>query len=262
VLTPRGYSGANPNARTDSRRLLAGKAAIVTGASRGIGAATARAFAGAGAAVALAARSQPEIHALATEIADAGGEAVAVATDVTDPAGVPRPVQRTLTAYGRLDVAFNDAGDGHMPTPLAERHPMVTSNEYTQAMTTHEIEQALEEFADAQVRSDSAALAQLVTDDFKLVGPLGFVVSREQWLEQFDTHALQIESLDWGELDIRTYGYREMAIAIGRLAQTATYSGTPAGGQFRVTAVALRDGPHWRLAGAHFSRIADPPTPE
>jgi NAD(P)-dependent dehydrogenase (short-subunit alcohol dehydrogenase family) len=105
---------------SESRRLLAGKTAIVTGASRGIGAATARAFADAGAAVVLAAPSQPEIDALATEIAAAGGEAVAVATDVTDPAAVQRLVQRALDAYGRLDVAFNDAGQGHMPTPLAE----------------------------------------------------------------------------------------------------------------------------------------------
>ena len=138
---------------------------------------------------------------------------------------------------------------------------MITSNEYTQAMTTNEIELVLEEFADAQTRGDVDALAQLMTDDFKLVGPLGFVVPRAQWLEQFDAHALRIESLDWDELDIRTYGYREVAIAIGRLTQTATYAQTPAGGQFRVTAIALRDGPRWRLAAGHYSRIADPPSP-
>jgi NAD(P)-dependent dehydrogenase (short-subunit alcohol dehydrogenase family) len=113
-------TSTSPGDRTESRRLLAGKVAIVTGASRGIGAATTRAFADAGAAVVLAARSQPEIDALATEIADAGGEAVAVATDVTDATAVQRLVQRALDAYGRLDVAFNDAGEGHMPAPLAE----------------------------------------------------------------------------------------------------------------------------------------------
>jgi NAD(P)-dependent dehydrogenase (short-subunit alcohol dehydrogenase family) len=106
--------------RTEFRRVLAGKAAIVTGASRGIGAATARAFAHAGAAVVLAARSQPEIDALAAEIAGAGGEAVAAATDVTDPTAVQRLVPRALDAYGRLDVAFNDADEGHLPVPLAE----------------------------------------------------------------------------------------------------------------------------------------------
>jgi NAD(P)-dependent dehydrogenase (short-subunit alcohol dehydrogenase family) len=54
------------------------------------------------------------------ESADAGGEAVAVATDVTDPTAVQRLVQRALDSYGRLDAAFNNAGEGHMPTPLAE----------------------------------------------------------------------------------------------------------------------------------------------
>jgi len=139
---------------------------------------------------------------------------------------------------------------------------MIRSNEYTQAMTTSEIERTLEEFADAQTRGDSGALAQLVTDDFKIVGPLGFVVPKAQWLERFETNTLQIESLDWDELDIRTYGYQQVAIAIGRLTQTATYAQTLAGGQFRVTAIALREGPHWRLAGAHYSRIADPGSPQ
>jgi NAD(P)-dependent dehydrogenase (short-subunit alcohol dehydrogenase family) len=111
---------AQPGTKPRERRLLAGKTAVVTGASRGIGAATARAFADAGAAVVLAARSQPEIDALATQIADSGGEAIAVATDVTDPTAVQRLVHRTLDTYGRLDIAFNDAGHGHMPVPLAE----------------------------------------------------------------------------------------------------------------------------------------------
>lgn len=107
-------------ARADASRLLTGKAAIVTGASRGIGAATARAFAAAGAAVVLAARSEREIDETAREINDAGGDAIAVATDVTDPLELERLVQRAVSEYGRLDVAFNNAGQGHMPTPLAE----------------------------------------------------------------------------------------------------------------------------------------------
>ncbi len=100
--------------------LLAGKVAIITGASRGIGAATARAFANAGAAVALAARDDRALAALAAEIQETGGQALAVPTDVSEPAAVERLVQRTLDRYGRLDVAFNNAADGHMPAPLAD----------------------------------------------------------------------------------------------------------------------------------------------
>ncbi len=101
-------------------RLLEGKVAIVTGASRGIGAAAARAFADAGARVVVAARSEQELDALATEIVAAGGEALPAATDVTEPASVQALVERTAAAYGRLDCAFNNAGLPHMPTPLAE----------------------------------------------------------------------------------------------------------------------------------------------
>ena len=102
------------------RRLLEGKVAIVTGASRGIGAASARAFAAAGATVVLAARTAEAIAAIADEINASGGTALAVATDVVDRGSVERLVDRTVATFGRLDIAFNNAGAGQMPKPLAE----------------------------------------------------------------------------------------------------------------------------------------------
>src|SRR5215469_5707515 len=101
-------------------RLLENKVAIITGASRGIGAAAARAFAAAGATVVLAARSTSDLNDLAAQITADGRGAVAVPTDVGDPAAADRLVQRTLEEFGRLDAAFNNAGYGHMPTPLAD----------------------------------------------------------------------------------------------------------------------------------------------
>jgi NAD(P)-dependent dehydrogenase (short-subunit alcohol dehydrogenase family) len=109
-------------AATD-RQPFAGKVALVAGASRGIGAATARAFADAGAAVVLGARDERALGEVAAGIRDKGGQALAVGTDVTDPASVERLVARAVDTYGRLDAAFNNAANGPPPTPLADLEP-------------------------------------------------------------------------------------------------------------------------------------------
>ena len=84
---------------------------------------------------------------------------------------------------------------------------------------------------------------------------------KQQWLEQFHGRALQIESLQWEEVDVRTYAYANFAIAIGKLTQTATYAQSRSDGQFRVTALAIGHGMTWQLAGAHYSAIAAPGRP-
>jgi ketosteroid isomerase-like protein len=109
-------------------------------------------------------------------------------------------------------------------------------------------------FAEAQEQGDAAALESLLADDFKLVGPLGFVLDKQLWLEQYRSGALVTRSMQWDEVDVRDYG--DAAIAIGRQIQQATYQGQPADGRFRVTQVAVRGDSGWVLAGLHFSPIA------
>ena len=99
---------------------LEGKVAIITGASRGIGAAAARAFSAAGARAVLAARSSGPLEELAAEIRAGGAEALAVTTDVSSEDSVKELIGRAVDAFGRLDVAFNNAGEGQMPQPLAD----------------------------------------------------------------------------------------------------------------------------------------------
>ena len=88
---------------------LKDKVALVTGASQGIGRATARALAEAGAKVAIAARNEQHLGTLAAEIAAAGGEALPVPMDVGDAAQVKNGFQATLGKFGRLDILVNNA---------------------------------------------------------------------------------------------------------------------------------------------------------
>jgi short-subunit dehydrogenase len=89
---------------------LLSEVAIVTGASSGIGAATARELAARGAKVVLAARRKKELDAQVRHIMAAGGEAMAVPTDMADPQLVGNLVDETLRAFGRVDVLVNGAG--------------------------------------------------------------------------------------------------------------------------------------------------------
>lgn len=89
---------------------LENKVAIVTGASAGIGNATARLFAKEGAAVVVAARREGELEALVNSIRSEGGQALAVVGDIGDESFARNVVEQALERFGRLDVAFNNAG--------------------------------------------------------------------------------------------------------------------------------------------------------
>lgn len=89
---------------------LRDKVAIVTGASRGIGKAIAHALVAEGAAVAICARGAGRLQEAATELRSAGGRILALATDVTDEAGVARLVSTVLGEFGRIDILVNNAG--------------------------------------------------------------------------------------------------------------------------------------------------------
>ena len=86
--------------------------AVITGASSGIGARIAAAFASEDARTVLAARRRDRLEALAEEIQDAGGRALVVSTDVTDEAQVAALFQKTTDAFGRVDILVNNAGIG------------------------------------------------------------------------------------------------------------------------------------------------------
>ena len=119
------------SARAAAQR-LDGTVALVTGASSGIGAATAGSLAARGAAVALVARRKDRLDALASNIRDAGGTALAIECDITDEQQATGAVERTVAELGRLDTLINNAGvmllGPVVGAPLPEWEQMVQLN--------------------------------------------------------------------------------------------------------------------------------------
>jgi NADP-dependent 3-hydroxy acid dehydrogenase YdfG len=120
---------------------LDGTVALVTGASSGIGEATARALAAAGASVAITARRRDRIEQLGGEIADAGGTALPIESDVTDPEQAIAAVERAAAELGRLDIVVNNAGQMLLgpieDAPTEEWERMIDINLRGLIRTTH-----------------------------------------------------------------------------------------------------------------------------
>ena len=115
---------------------LSGKVAIVTGSGQGIGAEIARTFAREGASVTLAARTQEKIKDVAEEIRQAGGQALAIQTDIREVDQVERMVVSTVETFGRLDILVNNAGipafvhqvDGPLERALSDFDDVMNTN--------------------------------------------------------------------------------------------------------------------------------------
>jgi NAD(P)-dependent dehydrogenase (short-subunit alcohol dehydrogenase family) len=102
-------------------RDFTGKVVLVTGATSGIGAAAARAFAGRGAHVVIAGRDEVRGQKVACDCAGHGGKALFFQADVSHPGDVAAMLDFALASFGRLDVAFNNAGFQEPRAPLAEQ---------------------------------------------------------------------------------------------------------------------------------------------
>ena len=99
---------------------FSGRVAMITGGNSGIGLSTALSFARQGAAVVIAARREEAGGTAVSRIRDEGGEAIFIATDVTDSHACKNLVEHTLERFGRLDFAFNNAGVGGRAIPAAD----------------------------------------------------------------------------------------------------------------------------------------------
>jgi ketosteroid isomerase-like protein len=119
--------------------------------------------------------------------------------------------------------------------------------------TIAELEEA---WITAELHGDAAALDGLLADDFRAVGPLGFVLDKSQWLDRFRSGALRYDDVDWGDVEVRTYG--DTAVAIGRWTQRGEHQGNSVDGTFRVTQVLVHEKRDWFLGTLQLSPMVTP----
>lgn len=121
-------------------------------------------------------------------------------------------------------------------------------------LAEQEVSDLAQSWAMAERAADAAALAPLLAGDFQLVGPLGFTVTKEQFLDSRRSGDLRHRALTLEDLGVRTYG--EAAVAVGVLTQESSYRDHDASGRFRLTLIAARQGETWVIAGLHLSATA------
>ena len=141
-----------------------------------------------------------------------------------------------------------------MPANVGRPDDGGMSNAY---MSQDQIVDLGQRWADAELRADVETLDSLLDADFVCVGPLGFVLNKEQYLAGRRSGDLKQEDFNWQDVRVRVYG--DAAIALGSQVQKTTYQGHDASGQFRATQVYVRKGTGWVLASLHLSPISQPP---
>lgn len=117
-------------------------------------------------------------------------------------------------------------------------------------------------WAAAEVAKDLGTLEAVAHPDLRLVGPFGFVLDRQQWLDRYRPGQLDTIELTWDDVEVRVLG--DTAISIGRQRQKVSYQGRPNDGDFRITHIFVRDpaaGDGWLIAGIHLSPIMQPGSP-
>jgi ketosteroid isomerase-like protein len=129
-------------------------------------------------------------------------------------------------------------------------------------MNREHAEQEVARLADAwvtaELHGDTAFLERTLADDFIGVGPLGFMLTKQNWIARHQSGDMKYGSLDLDEVKVRDYD--DAAILIGRQTQDAAYRGNSVKAQLRTTMVLVRLQGRWQLASLHMSSIGQPPS--
>jgi ketosteroid isomerase-like protein len=115
----------------------------------------------------------------------------------------------------------------------------------------------IEQFADAELKADTEALEKVLAADFRGVGPLGFVLTKDQWIDRYRSGALVPTAFELRDPQVREFGDTAVVLAVQH--QEGSYNGHPATGEFRATLVLTRQGEGWALAHCHLSGPLGPP---
>jgi len=120
-------------------------------------------------------------------------------------------------------------------------------------MTSSDLAELEERWRAAEVAGDTATLDQLTAPQFRFVGPLGFVLTKPQWLQRYEGGGLATTALEWREVDTQVVG--DTAVSVGIHDQQAAFQGRPVDGTFRSTHVWQGGGDGWRLLSIQLSPI-------
>ena len=120
-----------------------------------------------------------------------------------------------------------------------------------------EVARLADAWATAELRGDATFIERTLADDFIGIGPLGFMLTKQEWLARHEAGDLKYESFNLDEVKVRVYN--DAAVLIGRQVQNATYRGNSIPGQFRITLVFVHQQGQWQLVSLQLSSIGQPP---
>jgi len=126
-----------------------------------------------------------------------------------------------------------------------------------QELAEQEVRRLTDAWATAELRGDVAFLERTFADDFIGIGPLGFMLTKQEWIARHQSGDLQYETLTFDEIKVRVY--HETAILTGRQVQQGAYRGNSIKAQLRTTLVFVQQQGQWRLASLHLSTIGQAP---
>lgn len=116
--------------------------------------------------------------------------------------------------------------------------------------------EVIDQWAQAELKGDTGALATLIGDDFTGVGPRGFTLDKAAWLKRYDSGDLVNQEFTVEEPAYRSYG--PVAILTAVQNQVAAHQGHPFPGKYRITVVGVDETSGWKIVNVQLSQIVDP----